>query len=148
MSSLKFWWKFTKTLVIIRPTMATNQIRPTKLELSILNVLWQKGPATVREIHAIMNESKPAAVNTVLRMLQIMTEKGLATRDDTVRPQIYRPRYSQQQTQTHLVKDLIQRAFDGSVKEMVLRALSTRKPSPKTLKAMEKLLEDFEGDSK
>jgi BlaI family penicillinase repressor len=128
--------------------MARNQIRPTKLELSILNVLWQKGPATVREIHAIMNEARPAAVNTVLRMLQIMTEKELVTRDDTVRPQIYRPRYSQQQTQTHLVKDLLQRAFDGSVKEMVLRALSTRKPSPKTLKAMEKLLEEFEGDSK
>jgi predicted transcriptional regulator len=128
--------------------MAINQIRPTKLELSILNVLWQKGPATVREIHAIVNESKPTAVNTVLRMLQIMTEKSLVTRDDTVRPQIYRPRYSQQQTQTHLVKDLIQRAFEGSVKELVMRALSTRKPSAKTLKAMEKLLEEFEGDSK
>ena len=128
--------------------MAIQQIRPTKLELSILNVLWQKGPATVREIHAIVDESKPTAVNTVLRMLQIMTEKNLVTRDDTVRPQIYRARYSQQQTQTHLVKDLIQRAFDGSVKEMVMRALSTRRPSPKTLKAMEKLLEEFEGDSK
>jgi BlaI family penicillinase repressor len=128
--------------------MATNQIRPTKLELSILTVLWQKGPATVREIHAIVNESKPTAVNTVLRMLQIMTEKNLVTRDETVRPQIYRPRYSQQQTQTHLVKDLIHRAFEGSVKEMVMRALSTRKPSPKTLKAMEKLLDEFEGDSK
>jgi BlaI family penicillinase repressor len=126
----------------------TKAIRPTKLELSILNVLWQKGPATVREIHAIVNEAKPTAVNTVLRMLQIMTEKGLVTRDDTVRPQIYRARYTQQQTQTHLVKDLLQRAFDGSVKEMVMRALSTRRPSPKTLKAMEKLFEDFEGDSK
>ena len=128
--------------------MTTTQIRPTKLELSILNVLWQKGPSTVREIHGIVNESKPTAVNTILRMLQIMTEKELVTRDDTVRPQIYRQRYSQQQTQTHLVKDLLQRAFDGSVKEMVLRALSTRKPSAKTLKAMEKLLEEFEGDSK
>ena len=128
--------------------MATNQIRPTKLELSILSVLWQKGPATVREIHAIIDASKPTAVNTVLRMLQIMTEKNLVTRDDTVRPQIYRPRHTQQRTQTHLVKDLVQRAFDGSVKDMVMRALSTQKPSPKTLKAMEKLLEEFEGDSK
>ena len=128
--------------------MATNQIRPTKLELSILNVLWQKGPATVREIHAIVHESKPTSINTVLRMLQIMTEKSLVTRDDTVRPQIYRARYSQQQTQTHLVKDLIQRAFDGSVKEMVMRALSTRRLSPKTLMAMEKILEEFERDDK
>jgi predicted transcriptional regulator len=132
------------------PTMAmTKAVRPTKLELSILNVLWQNGPATVREIHAVVNEAKPTAINTVLRMLQIMTEKSLVTRDDTVRPQIYRARYSQQQTQTHLIKDLLQRAFDGSVKEMVMRALSTRRPSPKTLKAMEKLLEEFEeGDSK
>jgi BlaI family transcriptional regulator, penicillinase repressor len=129
---------------MIRP----QPIRPTKLELSILNVLWQSGPATVRDIHEIVNASKPTAVNTVLRMLQIMTEKNLVTRDDTVRPQIYRARYTQQQTQTHLIKDLIQRAFDGSVKEMVMRALSTRRPSPKTLKAMEKLLEEFEGDSK
>jgi len=128
--------------------MATKQIRPTKLELSILNVLWQNGPATVREIHAIVNDAKPTAINTVLRMLQIMTEKELVTRDDTVRPQIYRARYTQQQTQTHLVKDLLLRAFDGSVKDMVLRALSTGKPSAKTLKAMEKLLEEFEGDSK
>jgi BlaI family transcriptional regulator, penicillinase repressor len=126
----------------------TKAIRPTKLELSILNVLWQNGPATVREIHAIVNDAKPTAINTILRMMQIMTEKNLVTRDDTVRPQIYRARYSQQQTQTHLVKDLIQRAFDGSVKEMVMRALSTRRPSPKTIKAMEKLLEEFEGDSK
>ena len=126
----------------------TKAIRPTKLELSILNVLWQMGPATVREIHAVVNEAKPTAVNTILRMMQIMTEKSLVTRDDTVRPQIYRARYSQQQTQTHLIKDLMQRAFDGSVKEMVMRALSTRRPSPKTLKAMEKLLEEFEGDSK
>src|SRR5215831_13634826 len=132
----------------MRPTMKRTHIRPTKLELSILNVLWQKGPGTVREIHAVINESKPTAINTILRMLQIMTEKELVTRDDTVRPQIYRPKYSQQQTQTHLVKDLVQRAFDGSVKEMVMRALSTQKPSPKTLKAMEKLLEEFEGDSK
>ena len=128
--------------------MPSNPIRPTKFELSILNVLWNNGPGTVREIHAIVNKSKPTATNTVLRMLQIMTEKELVTRDDTVRPQIYRARYSQQQTQTHLVKDLIQRAFDGSVKEIILRALSTRKPSPKTLKAMEKLLEEFEGESK
>jgi len=128
--------------------MATKQIRPTKLELSILNVLWQTGSGTVREIHAILNESKPTAVNTILRMLQIMTEKNLVTRDDTVRPQVFRARYSQQQTQTHLVKDLIHRAFEGSVKQMVMRALSTGKPSAKTLKAMEKLLDEFEGDSK
>jgi BlaI family penicillinase repressor len=128
--------------------MPAKQIRPTKLELSILNVLWQKGPATVREIHAIVNESKPTAINTVLRMLQIMRKKELVTCDDTVRPQIYRARHSQEQTQTHLVQDLIQRAFDGSIKELVRCALSIRKLPPKSLKGMQKLLEEFEGDSK
>ena len=118
--------------------MATKQIRPTKLELSILNVLWQKGPATVREIHAIVNESKPTAVNTVLRMLQIMTEKNLVTRDDTVRPQIYRARYSQQQTQTHLVKDL----HPARIRRLRQRDGHARSFHPKTV------TKNSEGDGK
>lgn len=128
--------------------MPSRKIGPTKFELSILRVLWQQGPGTVREIHATLNESRPTAINTVLRMLQVMTEKELVTRDDSVRPQVYRARYSQEKTQTHLVQDLIQRAFEGSVKDLVLRALSTRKPSAQDLKTMEKLLDKFEGDSK
>ena len=123
-------------------------MKPTKLELSILRVLWKNGPGTVREVHEIVNGGKPTALNTVLKMLQIMTEKQLVTRDDTVRPQVYRPKYSQERTQTHLVKDLVERAFEGSVKALVMRALSTRKPSPKVLEAMEKLLDEFEGGAK
>ena len=125
-----------------------DQTRPTDAELAILRVLWSRGPSTVRQVHKALSRDRETGYTTVLKLMQIMTEKGLVERDETVRPQIYRPRYTQQQTQTHLVKDLIQRAFDGSVKEMVMRALSTQKPSPKTLKAMEKLLEEFEGDSK
>jgi BlaI family penicillinase repressor len=128
--------------------MPSKQIKPTKLELSILRVLWQQGPGIVREIHARLNETRPTAINTVLRMLQVMTEKELVTRDDTVRPQVYRARYSQEKTQTHLVQDLVQRAFEGSVKDLVLRALSTRKTSAQDLKTMEKILNKFEGDSK
>jgi BlaI family penicillinase repressor len=128
--------------------MPSRQIKPTKLELSILRVLWQQGPGTVRKIHATLNESRPTALNTVLRMLQVMTEKELVTRDDSVRPQVYRARYSQEKTQTHLVQDLLQRAFEGSIKDLVLRALSTRKTSAQDLKTMEKILDKFEGDSK
>jgi predicted transcriptional regulator len=128
--------------------MATAQIRPTKLELAILRVLWDAGPRSVRDIQGILNESKPTGYTTVLKMLQIMTEKGLVERDETVRPQIYRARYSQAQTQRHLVSDLLKRAFDGSVKALVMQALATKKSSAKDLEAIEKLLDRIEGGSK
>src|SRR5437867_721178 len=128
--------------------MATKQIRPTKLELAILKVLWEAGPRSVREILNILNESKPTGYTTVLKMLQIMTEKGLVERDETVRPQIYWARYSQQQTQRHLLSDLLQRAFGGSVKALVMQALASQKSSAKDLDAIEKLLDRIEGGSK
>ena len=128
--------------------MVKKQIRPTKLELAILKVLWEAGPHSVREIQAILNESKPTGYTTVLKMLQIMTEKGLVDRDETVRPQIYRARYSQEQTQRHLLSDLLQRAFGGSVKALVMQALATKKSSAKDLEAIEKLLDRIEGGSK
>jgi BlaI family penicillinase repressor len=129
--------------------MATKQIvRPTKLELAILKVLWEAGPRSVREIHKVLDEGKPTGYTTVLKMLQIMTEKGLVERDESVRPQIYRARYSQQQTQRHLVSDLIHRAFDGSVKALVMQALASKKSSVKDLEAIEKLLDRIEGGSK
>lgn len=138
----------TKHFVNTPSYMATKQIRPTKLELSILKVLWEAGPRSVREIQGILNESKPTGYTTVLKMLQIMTEKGLVERDETVRPQIYRAKYSQQQTQRHLVSDLLQRAFGGSVKALVMQALATQKSSTKDLEAIEKLLDRIEGGSK
>ena len=125
--------------------MATRDVRPTKLELTILRVLWDAGPRSVREIHAVLNESKPTGYTTVLKMLQIMTEKGLVERDETVRPQIYRPQYSQERTQRQLLRDFIQRAYGGSVKSLVMHALATRKSSPRDLEAIEKLLDRFEG---
>jgi len=128
--------------------MATKQIRPTKLELAILKVLWEAGPRSVREIQAILSETKPAGYTTVLKMLQIMTEKGLVDRDETVRPQIYRARHSREQTQRNLVSDLLQRAFGGSVKALVMQALATRKSSAKEIEAIEKLLDRIEGESK
>ena len=128
--------------------MQQNQVRPTKAELAILRVLWEKGARSVREIRGILNEDKPTGYTTVLKMLQIMTEKGLVDRDESVRPQIYRARYSQRQTQRHLLSDLIQRAFGGSVKALVIQALATKKSSRKDLEAIEKLLDRFEGGSK
>ena len=128
--------------------MTSEQIRPTKLELSILRVLWESGPRSVRDIQTILSESKPTGYTTVLKMVQIMTEKGLVERDETVRPQIYRARYSQDRTQKQLLRDFIQRAYGGSVKALVMHALATRKSSARDLEAIEKLLDRFEGDGK
>src|SRR5262245_2149088 len=137
----------TNTFVIML-SMATKQIRPTKLELAILRVLWKVGPRSVREIQRILNDEKPTGYTTVLKMLQIMTEKGLVDRDESVRPQIYRARFSQAKTQKQLLQDLLHRAFGGSVKALVMQAISTKKSSPEDLEAVEKLLDRFEGGCK
>ena len=128
--------------------MAITHVRPTKLELTILRVLWDQGPRSVRDILNILNDTKPTGYTTVLKMLQIMTDKGLVERDETVRPQIYRARRSQEQTQRQLLSDLVQRAYGGSVKSLVMHALATKKSSPQDLAAIEKLLDKVEGGAK
>jgi len=128
--------------------MPAPKIKPTKLELTILRAMWKRGPGTVREIQETLNESRPAGYTTVLKMLQIMTEKGLVEKDESVRPQVFRAKNSEQKTQQHLLGDLITRAFDGSVKSLVMAALATKKASGKDLDAIEKLLDTFEGDKK
>jgi predicted transcriptional regulator len=128
--------------------MASKPPRPTDAELAILNVLWEAGPHSVRDILHILNQEKPTGYTTVLKLLQIMTEKGLVDRDETVRPQIYRARYTRTHTQRRLLTDLLHRAFDGSVRELVLQALATKKSTPEELDAIEKLLDRFEGESK
>lgn len=122
--------------------------RPTEAELGILRALWQLGSCSVRDIHRSLNEIKPTGYTTVLKTVQIMTDKGLVDRDETVRPQIYRPRYSQEHTQRQLLRDLVQRAFGGSVRTLVMQALATKKSTPEQLDAIEKLLDRFEGDAK
>jgi len=128
--------------------MPTKLPRPTEGELAILRVLWDGGPATVREILRTLNETKETGYTTVLKLLQIMTEKGLVDRDESVRPQVYKPSCPQEQTQRQLVRDLLQRAFGGSVRTLVLQALATKKSTPEELAAMEKLLDRMEGGKK
>ena len=124
--------------------MAAAPIRPTKSELAILRVLWDRGPLSVRDVQAALNAVKPTGYTTVLKLMQIMSEKGLLDRDDTVRPQLYRARHKQTQTQKHLLRDFIDRAYGGSVKALVMHALSTKKPSAKDLEELEALLDRFE----
>ena len=128
--------------------MPVKPPRPTEGELAILRVLWDGGPATVREILHTLNQTKPTGYTTALKLLQIMTEKGLVERDESVRPQIYRPSFPQEQTQRQLVRDLLQRAFGGSVRALVLQALATKKSPPEEFAAIEKLLDRMEGGKK
>ena len=121
-----------------------KRAQPTKLELTILRALWDAGPSSVRDVQKILDASQPTGYTTVLKMLQIMTEKGHVERDETVRPQIYRAKASQTQTQRQMLRDLIQRAYGGSVKALVMQALGTSKTSPETLQEIEKLLEQAE----
>ena len=128
--------------------MLSNQPRPTEAELNILRVLWEGGAQSVRSVQRLLNASKPTGYTTVLKLMQIMTEKGLVERDETVRPQIYRARHSQQHTQQQLLRNLLDRAFGGSVKSLVMQALASKRSTQEELAAMEKLLDKFEGRQK
>src|SRR2546428_2767350 len=94
--------------------------RPTDAELSILRVLWSRGPSTVRDVHEELNRRAPTGYTTVLKLLQIMTEKGLVVRDEAQRAHIYEARHSEQKTQRQLLSDLADRAFGGSAAKLVL----------------------------
>ena len=122
--------------------------RPTDAELAILSVLWERGPSTVRDVHDDLNQHTPTGYTTVLKLLQIMTEKGLVVRDETERAHIYEARYSEQKTQRQLMSDLVDRAFGGSAAKLVMQALSGRKANPDELSAIRNLLDRLEGDSK
>jgi BlaI family transcriptional regulator, penicillinase repressor len=128
--------------------MASKPPRPTDGELNILRVLWNQGSGSVRDVQKALDAIKPTGYTTVLKLMQIMTEKGLVIRDETVRPQIYKARQSQAQTQQSLVNDLLQRAFGGSVRSMVLQALASKKSSPAELQEIDKLLDRLERGSK
>ena len=122
--------------------------RPTDAELSILRVLWTLGPSTVRDVHEQLNRRSPTGYTTVLKLLQIMTEKGLVVRDETERAHIYEARHSEQKTQRQLLGDLADRAFGGSAAKLVLQALSGRKTSAEELSAIRELLDRLEGGVK
>ena len=130
------------------PAMTRKELRPTRFELEILRILWEQGPLSVRDIQATLSKTREAGYTTVLKMVQIMMEKGLVDRDESVRPQLYRARMSQDQTQRGMLHDLIERAYGGSVKSLVLHALSTRKTSQQDLKAIEELLNRMEAQKK
>jgi BlaI family penicillinase repressor len=123
----------------------TKVPRPTPAELEILRVLWQRGPSTVREVHATLSENRSNGYTTVLKMLQIMADKNLVTRDEAQRAHVYSARLAESQTQRQLVRDLLERAFDGSAMKLVMHALADRKSSPEEIAGIRQLLDDIEG---
>jgi predicted transcriptional regulator len=125
--------------------MASGKVpRPTEAELAILRVLWSEGPGTLKEVHEAASSVKPTGYTTVLKLLQIMLEKGLVVRDESSRPHVYRAAQTEARTQRQLVGDLLERAFGGSALKLVMQALSSRRTPPEELSQIRELIERME----
>jgi len=119
--------------------------RPTDAELSILRVLWRRGPSTVRDVPEELTPHNGTGYTTILKLMQIMTEKGLVVRDESQRAHVYQPSFSEQRTQHQLLTDLTDRAFGGSAARLVMQALSGRRATADKLNAIRRLLDEMEG---
>jgi BlaI family transcriptional regulator, penicillinase repressor len=122
--------------------------RPTDAELAILRVLWERGPSTVREVHDELSRTHDSGYTTILKLLQIMTDKGLVVRDESQRAHVYATSLSEQRTQRQLLGDLIERAFGGSPTKLVMQALAATKTSAEDLTAIRHLLDRMEEEAK
>jgi BlaI family transcriptional regulator, penicillinase repressor len=120
--------------------------KPTNAELAILRVLWARGPSTVREVAEAMG--REGAYTTILKLLQIMTDKGLVRRDESARTHVYKATASEDQTKRQLVADLVDKVFEGSSAKLVLQALSARAASPEEIDEIKKLLDSHRGGRK
>lgn len=125
-------------------TMSTiKYIKPTESELEILQVLWDRGLASVREVHEELSKTKEAGYTTTLKLMQIMHEKGLVKRDDSVKTHIYQPAVSREKTQKHLLGKMINTLFGGSTTQLVIQALGNHKASADELDEIQKLLNNL-----
>ena len=122
--------------------------RPTEAELEILTVLWTSGPSTVREVHEEINGRRPTQYTTVLKQLQIMAAKNLVQRDEHQRAHVYKAAQEREWTQRQIAGDLLQRAFGGSARSMLMGALSARKASRDELAEIRQLLDDYEKETR
>jgi BlaI family penicillinase repressor len=125
-----------------------QQPLPTDGELAILAVLWRLGPSTVREVHEALRPTQRTGYTTVLKLMQLMAQKGLVVRDESQRSHVYRAASPEAQTQGRLLGDLINKAFAGSASQLVLRALSVKRSSPEELERIRQLLDGLSKESK
>jgi len=121
----------------------SQPLKPTESELEILQVLWQRGKATVREVHEELSTTKDAGYTTTLKLMQIMNEKGLVKRDDSSKTHIYEALVSKEKTQQHIVGKLMNTLFDGSASQLMMRALGGNKPSKKEIDEIQKLIDQL-----
>lgn len=128
-------------------TSSQSLPNPTPVELDILRILWEHGPSTVRDVYARMSEDREMAYTTALKMLQIMTEKGLVDREEAGKAHIYRARQTEERTQRSMVGEFLDRAFGGAAQKLVMQALTTRKTSPEELAEIRQLLDRLEEES-
>ena len=117
-------------------------IKPTESELEILQVLWSKGMASVREVHEELSKTKEAGYTTTLKLMQIMNEKGLVKRDDSIKTHIYQPAVSREKTQRHLLGKMINSLFGRSATELLIQSLGNHKASPDELEEIQKNLKE------
>lgn len=117
--------------------------KPTESELEILQVLWQKGIATVREVHEALSDLKDAGYTTTLKLMQIMHEKGLVTRDDSNKTHIYKANVSKDKTQQNIVGKMVNSLFEGSASQLMMQAFGNKKPSKKEIEEIQQLLDQL-----
>ena len=122
--------------------------RPTDAELEILNVLWEHGPATVRQVHDALGHERATGYTTTLKLMQIMTDKGLLSRNESQRAHVYQATLPREKTLMELTRDLLDRAFGGSAERLVMHALRAKKVSPKELDRVRKILDESERGKK
>jgi len=121
---------------------------PTSSELEILRIIWQRGPSTVREVYLTLARERKVGYSTVLKFMQIMTDKGSLIRDDSVRPQRYRAAQPRHQTQRGIIRDVIDRAFGGSSATLIVQALSDRRSTADERQQIRELLDKLDESSK
>jgi BlaI family penicillinase repressor len=118
--------------------------RPNDVELAILRVVWNRKTCTVREVHEALQAERNTGYTSTLKMMQVMCEKGLLKRDDTQRPQVYRPAIPQEQTQKKIVRDLVKTVFGGSARKLVMQAVQSHKINREELAEIRNLLDQLE----
>ncbi len=125
--------------------MSPKYVKPTESELEILQILWKNGTATVRDVHEELAQNKEVGYTTTLKLMQIMHEKGLVKRDESMRTHVYQPAVNKEKTQKHLLTKMIDSLFGGSSTQLVLQALgsSEQKVSAEELEEIQKLIENL-----
>jgi len=120
--------------------------RPTDLELLVLKILWDRGPSTVREVWEVVSKDRDVVLTSVLKIMQIMRDKEMLVADESCRPQLFRAARRQSTVLKHLARDLVDRAFDGSTRNLLLHALDPNNVTPEDMLALRELLDEIEGD--